>query len=567
MPKRMPILLLLFLVCLIPAAASAQEEGKRIALIFGNNAYSVSPLQNAVNDARAIEKALRDAGFKTILRENANKTAMEEATAEFLQQLGPDDTALFFYAGHGIQIENENFLVPVDFEPASSVIQAKFRCFSMALLFDALKNRPKRSIVILDACRSNPMAKENALESGLAQPQNVGKETYIAFSTGPRQVAADNPNGRNSWFSEALADMIAQPALTIEEVMTRVRARVTNETEGRQTPWSQSSLTTKFYFHAPLNANAENDPTMAEKWMEEARRREQREEWDQAIDLVNRVLQRKPGGTLEELAAADLPYMVARRDAQKRYDASDFSAAAELFNKALDLDPFSIEAAFRGVDSYLLNDGLPEAVRLLHAIRVRGTSAAIEKANTMLKELAPVFPEAGQELNAGVPDPPPIEQLFRGLHFGVPDFDAGRRYLQSSPVELSRQTKELGAAFPPPATVVAVTPDAVAEEHNPLAADNGFRVEVIPTAATRDLAIRRVADSGQPQEFGFVKLVGAEAQVPVIFNGKAIAQQLPVNLQLPIGQYEIRLIREGQITAQQTVDVTANGVNVITVKP
>jgi tetratricopeptide (TPR) repeat protein len=563
----MPILLLLFLVCLIPAAASAQEEGKRIALIFGNNAYSVSPLQNAVNDARAIEKALRDAGFKTILRENANKTAMEEATAEFLQQLGPDDTALFFYAGHGIQIENENFLVPVDFEPASSVIQAKFRCFSMALLFDALKNRPKRSIVILDACRSNPMAKENALESGLAQPQNVGKETYIAFSTGPRQVAADNPNGRNSWFSEALADMIAQPALTIEEVMTRVRARVTNETEGRQTPWSQSSLTTKFYFHAPLNANAENDPTMAEKWMEEARRREQREEWDQAIDLVNRVLQRKPGGTLEELAAADLPYMVARRDAQKRYDASDFSAAAELFNKALDLDPFSIEAAFRGVDSYLLNDGLPEAVRLLHAIRVRGTSAAIEKANTMLKELAPVFPEAGQELNAGVPDPPPIEQLFRGLHFGVPDFDAGRRYLQSSPVELSRQTKELGAAFPPPATVVAVTPDAVAEEHNPLAADNGFRVEVIPTAATRDLAIRRVADSGQPQEFGFVKLVGAEAQVPVIFNGKAIAQQLPVNLQLPIGQYEIRLIREGQITAQQTVDVTANGVNVITVKP
>jgi len=170
-------------------------------------------------------------------------------------------------------------------------------------------------------------------------------------------------------------------------------------------------------------------------------------------------------------------------------------------------------------------------------------------------------------LNAGVPDPPPIEQLFRGLHFGVPDFDAGRRYLQSSPVELSRQTKELGAAFPPPATVVAVTPDAVAEEHNPLAADNGFRVEVIPTAATRDLAIRRVADSGQPQEFGFVKLVGAEAQVPVIFNGKAIAQQLPVNLQLPIGQYEIRLIREGQITAQQTVDVTANGVNVITVKP
>src|ERR1700730_9632787 len=113
------------LICASAAIASPQEERKRIALIFGNNAYSSSPLQNAVNDARAIEKALKEAGFKTIMRENANKTAMEEATAEFVAQLGPDDTALFFYAGHGIQIENENFLVPVDFEAASSVIQAK----------------------------------------------------------------------------------------------------------------------------------------------------------------------------------------------------------------------------------------------------------------------------------------------------------------------------------------------------------------------------------------------------------------------------------------------------------
>ncbi len=87
-------------------------------MIIGNNSYSISPLQNAVNDARVMDKALRDAGFKTILRENAPKAAMEEAVAEFVQQLGPDDTALFFYAGHGIQIENENFLVPVDFEAA-----------------------------------------------------------------------------------------------------------------------------------------------------------------------------------------------------------------------------------------------------------------------------------------------------------------------------------------------------------------------------------------------------------------------------------------------------------------
>ncbi len=559
--------LLAFLACTVPAAAAPpQTEGKRIALIIGNNAYSISPLQNAVNDARAVDKALHEAGFRTILRENASKTAMEEATAEFLQQLGPDDTALFFYAGHGIQIENENFLVPVDFEAASSVIQAKFRCFSMAQLFDALKNRPKRSFVILDACRSNPVAAANSLQAGLAQPQNTGRETYTAFSTGPGQVAADNPNGRNSWFSEALADVIGQRGLTVDEVFTRVKKRVAEATEGRQTPWTQSNLTGAFYFFPPENVTADNDPTLAEKWMEEARGREQRQEWDEAIDLVNRALQKKPGGRLEALAAAKLPYLTARRDAQARYEASDFGAAAALDNKALELDPFSIEAAFEGVNSCLLDDRLPEALRLLQAIRVRGTSASIEKANAMLKELAPVLPEAAKELAAGIPQPPPVEQVFRGASFGVPDFDAARRYLQSSPVSLSRRADELFAAFPPPASVVAVQAAMVAQEQTAEVTNAIFHVEVIPTAATRDLVIRRVADAKPPSEFGYVQLDGAPGETPVIFNGKMIAPQIPVKLQLPVGQYEVRAMQSGQVLSQQTVNVTANGSSAVTVK-
>lgn len=566
MTRKASILCSLFLACAVSSFAAPQQEGKRIALIFGNNSYTVSPLQNAVNDARLVDKALREAGFQTILRENATKAAMEEATAEFLQQLGPDDTALFFYAGHGIQIENENFLVPVDFEVAASVIQAKFKCFSMAQVFDALKNRPKRSIVILDACRSNPVAAANSLQSGLAQPQNAGKETYTAFSTGPGQVAADNPNGRNSWFSEALADQIAQPGLPIEEVFTRVRARVSSDTEGRQTPWSQSSLTSRFYFHPPLNADTENDPSMAEKWLEEAKRREQREEWTEAIDLVNRVLQKKPGGRLEALASAKLPYLSARRDAQAKFEQSDFAGAAALYEKALQMDPFAIESAVRGVNSYLLNDNLPEALRLLQAIRVRGTSASIEKADAMLKELSPVFPEAAKQLQAGLPEPPPVDQLFPGVSRGVPDFDAGRRYLQSSPVELSRPVRELTAAFPPPPAVVPVSAANVAQEQASPVANTIFHVEVTPSSATRDLVIRRVADSKPPSEFGFVQLDGAQGETPVVFNGRVIAQQVPVRLQLPAGQYEIRAMQDGQILSQQTVNVTVNGTHAVTVK-
>jgi len=80
-----------------------------------------------------------------------------------------------------VQIESENFLVPVDFEAATSVIQAKFRCFSMALLLEGLKNRPKRTIIILDACRSNPVAKSQSLEAGLAQPQDRSREPMSPF--------------------------------------------------------------------------------------------------------------------------------------------------------------------------------------------------------------------------------------------------------------------------------------------------------------------------------------------------------------------------------------------------
>ena len=557
---------LLTKLILLPALAAAllaaapQEEGKRVALIIGNNSYSISPLQNAVNDARAIDKALRDAGFKTILKENASKADMEEALADFVAQLGPDDTALFFYAGHGLQIENENFLVPVDFEAADTVIRAKLRCFSMSLLIDMLKNRPKRSIVILDACRSNPVATSNALQGGLAQPQNPGKEMYIAFSTGPGQVAADNPNGRNSWFSEALSETVAQPGLTLEDVLTRVRARVSNETEGRQLPWSLSSLTTKFYFHPPLNGGAETDSTAAERWMEEARRREQREEWPEAIELVNRVIARKPGGTLEATATAKLPYLEARRDAQVKFDASDFAAAAQLYEKAVKLDPFASDAAFQGLNSYLVNDQLPEALRMIHDIRIHGTSASIAKVNAMLDQLAVVLPAAGAELKAGIPQPPPIDEVFGGYHFGTPDYAAAGRLLQTAPVDVAKWVKEVNAANPPPAPPPILTAEQTAAITQVL--KDVLHLEVVPSTETRDILIRKLPT----QEYGFVQLDGPQGNTPVIFDGKTIAQQMPAKLQLPVGKYSLRSVKDGQVLFELPLEVKPMANQVVTVK-
>lgn len=557
MPRTFLMVSAFLLVSLIPAAA--QDGGKRVALIIGNNSYSISPLANAVNDARAVDKALKDAGFKTILKENASKADMEEAAADFASQLGPDDTALFFYAGHGVQIEANNYLVPVDFEAANTVIQAKVRMFAFAQLIDLLANRPKRTIFVLDACRSNPVAQGFSLQAGLAQPQNTGKEIYTIFSTSPGQVAADNPNGRNSWFTEALSDMIGQPGLTIDDTLTRVKARVSEATDGKQTPWTQSSLTTKFYFHPPLNADVEKDPTVTERWMDESKRREQLQEWADAIDLINQVLKKKPGGTLEIAAQAKLLYLETRKQAQEKYDAADFPAAAALYEKALELDPFALDAATRAANSYLLCDRLPDGLRVLRIVRKRGTSDYIQMANAMLTELAPVLPGAGEEVKAGLPDPPPVEEIFRSVHFGVPDFDGGKRYLQSSPVELTHIAKELTAAYPPPAEPVLT---ATFTSQDPSTQQSfTFKVEVRPSGSTRDLAVRR---TGGPT--GTVQLDGPQGQTPVLFNGEVIATQVPAKLTLPAGEYNILTIKDGQTLSQQTVQVTANGTSSIVVQ-
>ena len=452
---------LLLLTCALPA----QEAGKRVALIVGNDAYSISPLKNAVNDARIMDAALRGANFRTILVENAKQADMQTKLGEFLAMLGPDDTALFFYAGHGVQIANENFLVPVDFVPADSVPAAKLNTTSVALIFEELKaRRARKNIIILDACRSNPVAEKYSLEAGLAQPQNAGKETFVAFSTSIGQVAADNPDGRNSWFTEALADYISQPTLTIgiDEIFNRVKKRVSDATDGKQTPWVTSSMSGEpFYFHPPLKRDVESDPTLTEKWFDDARSQEQRENWGEAIELINQILRKKPGGTLEAAAKSKLEYLTARQEAQRKYAAGDFAAAAADYERAVKLDPFSIEAGFQGVNSYLLNDRIPEAVSLLKVIRVHGTTASTKKANAVLQELSKVSPEAGTELQAGIPQPPPIEEIFTGVHFGVPDWEAGARRLQSSPVDMSKWTRDLTLPEPAPIQVAQAVLPAV----------------------------------------------------------------------------------------------------------
>ena len=131
-------------------------------------------------------------------------------SASFWIMLGPDDTALFFYAGHGVQIANENFLVPVDFVPGNSIWPApnSVACPWPRSSKNSSANAPRRTSSFWMPAGVIRWPRSTRWKRGLAQPQNPGKETFIAFSTGPGQVAADNPDGRNSWFTEALSDYV-----------------------------------------------------------------------------------------------------------------------------------------------------------------------------------------------------------------------------------------------------------------------------------------------------------------------------------------------------------------------
>ena len=300
-----------------------------------------------------------------------------------------------------------------------------------------------------------------------------------------------------------------------------------------------------------------------QKWWEASKIREQQEDWNEAIDLVNRILQKKPGGTMEAMAKQKLVYQQARRDAQTRFDAGDFKAAAMYYDQAYKLDPFSIDTAFQGVNSSLLNDQLDEAVRLLKAIRVRGTTEAISKANSMLKEIAAVYPEAGKELQAGIPAPPPVNEIFEGIDFGVPDFDAGKRFLSESPVDVGKYSEKLIAAVPvqPAQTAVAAagTTGETAQEQGVRPNPDAFHLEL-------ELTGRNISISKTP-ETGTLALSGPDGNTEVAVNGFVKAKSVPAMLTLPAGTYMVKAVDAGgKVVNSGEVEIKASQVNTLSVK-
>jgi len=238
----------------VSTSAMAALE-KRVALVIGNGAYSNAPaLANPVTDARAMAQKMRTLGFEVVEGYDLDKTGVENTIRTFANRAKTADLSLFFYAGHGIAVENKNYLIPIDarFEDSSAL---DFEAIPVNLVTRNMQYSQGVSLVFLDACRDNPLAKtlsrsmgsgtrSSGIGSGLAAMKisNPGKGLAIAFATSPGAVAYDG-SGRHSPFTDALLKHIDEPNTDITEIMSRVTGEVVRSTKQKQRPWLNTSLT------------------------------------------------------------------------------------------------------------------------------------------------------------------------------------------------------------------------------------------------------------------------------------------------------------------------------------
>lgn len=245
-----------------PATPSTTINVKRFALVLGNNAYQVAPLKNPVNDARAVAQALRERGFDVTARENLTQNEMKQAVRAFGEKLrdgGREAVGLFYYAGHGVQVQDRNYLIPVNAKVASEE-EVEYEAIDVGFVMaqmDAARN--SLNILILDACRDNPFARSfRSASRGLAMI-NAPTGSLIAYSTAPGKTAGDG-TGMNGLYTEELLTAMRTPGLPIEDVFKQVRIKVRDRSKGQQVPWESSSLVGAFYF-TPSNKSDGGDGT------------------------------------------------------------------------------------------------------------------------------------------------------------------------------------------------------------------------------------------------------------------------------------------------------------------
>ncbi|GGF72814.1 caspase family protein [Alteromonas lipolytica] len=308
----------LFIVSLSWSVLASDRPPQRLALIIGNASYAFSPLKNPLRDAYAVNDALQSIGFTTALLKNASMNEIVNAVEDFYADTAENDIRLFYYAGHAIQINGKNYLIPIhaDLKSQNNIEEETYNIDQLMAAMNQ-ENVSQTNIVILDACRNNPFLEEVTAQSGNSRSIDRGLRlvqsglasikappgTFVAYATEPGMVAEDG-EGSNGTYTKHLLKHIRKPRTSIEDLFKLVRKGVMEETDFRQVPWEHSSLYGDIFFVSPTVEAAE------------------KKAWQQALDdatvaAYKAFLAQYPQGLFYEQAEVKLEELLAAEKAKK----------------------------------------------------------------------------------------------------------------------------------------------------------------------------------------------------------------------------------------------------------
>jgi uncharacterized caspase-like protein len=398
--------------------------GRRTALVIGNNSYvKARPLNNAVHDATDMSEALKRVQFDVTAVLDADLISVRKALREFCSRMHDGDVALFFYAGHGVQLDAENYLVPVDFDPARGEAGMKAGCLAASEAGGAIqRSAAATGIFVLDACRNNPFHTGVAPPSGLAL-MDVGLGSYIALSTAPGRTASDNPSERNGLFTKYLLREITRPGQSIEQTLSNVKRQVFEESNQKQRPWLHSDLIAEFFF---VGLDIQMRPSSSTALIENGRRRFEAKQYEAAkqafeqavrIDPENAFIYNALGATYAQMRQWSIAtglfakaieikpnYAAAYFNRGIAYhDAGRHELALQDFSWAIDEEPFDpLALDLRGKAYFLLRDYENAKADFDRALQLNPTDWAALLGRGRVSFRRAQLPEAVSDLNSSI---------------------------------------------------------------------------------------------------------------------------------------------------------------------
>ena len=286
----------------------------KLALVLGNGRYRRGRLRNPPNDARAIAAALTSMGFSVIVALDMGRAQIEAAIQDYTGELAKRKcVGLFYYAGHGLQVDWKNYMVPVEAD-LDTIADVQEQAVEVGTLLAGITRAANpMNVIILDACRDNPFGstKEKAGElKGLSQ-MDAPPSTLLAYATSPGHVASDG-EGANGLYTEHLLKEMQIPGAKIEDVFKRVRIGVRRKSNGQQIPWESTSLEEDFWFIPPKDLRTLSEQERGLLFKEELTLWEKIKDSKES-DPFEDYLRRYPSGQFAELAQLQLELVLARQ--------------------------------------------------------------------------------------------------------------------------------------------------------------------------------------------------------------------------------------------------------------